>query len=233
LTGSDTFSLKEMFSSSRFSMMFSVAGVENLLLHYPDVTSRLGEARICEVIAHEIAHQWFGNLVTPADWKYLWLNESFATYFGYGVVDHYRPQWQTWDHFLAGQTQGALNRDALHDTFPIEIPGGEHVVINTSTAPIIYSKGGSILRQVEGFIGNETFQEGLRRYLTAHEYGCAESRHLWEALEEASDRPIRAMMESWVEQPGHPVVKTRRDGKTWSSSSSDSPTCPDHSISSG
>jgi len=186
---------------------------ENLLLHYPNVTSRLGEARICEVIAHEIAHQWFGNLVTPSDWKYLWLNESFATYFGYGVVDHYRPEWQTWDHFLVGQTQGALNRDALHDTFPIEIPGGEHVVINTSTAPIIYSKGGSILRQVEGFIGSDAFQEGLRRYLKTHQYGCAQSRHLWEALEEASDQPIRAMMKSWVEQPGHPLVKTRRDGK--------------------
>jgi tricorn protease interacting factor F2/3 len=77
---------------------------ENLLLHYPDITSKSGEERICEVIAHEIAHQWFGNLVTPSDWKYLWLNESFATYFGYGVVDHYYPQWETWQQFLYGQT---------------------------------------------------------------------------------------------------------------------------------
>ncbi|MGD9044125.1 MAG: M1 family metallopeptidase, partial [Desulfobacterales bacterium] len=73
---------------------------ENLLLHYPDITSKSGEERIFEVIAHEIAHQWFGNLVTPSDWKYLWLNESFATYFGYGVVDHYYPQWETWHQFL-------------------------------------------------------------------------------------------------------------------------------------
>jgi len=185
---------------------------ENLLLHYPDITSRLGETRICEVIAQEIAHQWFGNLVTPSDWKYLWLNESFATYFGYGVVNHYHPRWQIWDQFLQGQTREALDRDALQETFPIEIPGGEHVVINTSTAPIIYSKGGSILRQIEGFIGKSAFQKGLQAYLKTHAYGCAESRHLWEALEAASDQPITAMMKSWIEQPGHPMVTAVRDG---------------------
>ena len=86
---------------------------ENLLLHYPEITSKSGEERICEVIAHEIAHQWFGNLVTPEDWKYLWLNESFATYFGYGVVDHYYPQWETWQQFLWGSTGSAMARDAL------------------------------------------------------------------------------------------------------------------------
>ena len=185
---------------------------ENLLLHYPKTTSSLGEARICEVIAHEIVHQWFGNLVTPSDWKYLWLNESFATYFGYGVVDHYHPEWQTWAQFLHGQTQSALERDGLCETFPIEIPGGEHVVINSSTAPIIYSKGGSILRQVEGFIGRSDFRKGLRIYLNRHEYGCAESRHLWEALETASEKPVTEMMKSWIEQPGYPLVRVRREG---------------------
>ena len=115
---------------------------ENLLLNFPDQTSQAGKERICEVIAHEIVHQWFGNLVTPADWKFLWLNESFATYFGYGVVAHYHPDWDIWATFINGQTSSALDRDALQETFPIEIPGGEHVVINSSTAPIIYSKGG-------------------------------------------------------------------------------------------
>jgi tricorn protease interacting factor F2/3 len=86
---------------------------ENLLLHYPDVTSRSGEERICEVIAHEIAHQWFGNLVTPSDWNYLWLNESFATYFGYGVVAHYHPEWEIWQQFLNGTTASAMTRDGL------------------------------------------------------------------------------------------------------------------------
>lgn len=185
---------------------------ENLLLHYPDITSKAGEARICEVIAHEIAHQWFGNLVTPSDWKYLWLNESFATYFGFGVVDHYYPQWDTWEQFLQSQTGTALARDSLHETFAIEIPGGEHVIINASTAPLIYSKGGSILRMVQGYIGDENFRSGLQHYLKTYEYECAASHHLWESFETVSHQPIRLMMKSWIEQPGFPMVQVRREG---------------------
>jgi len=185
---------------------------ENLLLHDPETTSRASEQRICEVIAHEMAHQWFGNLVTPSDWKYLWLNESFATYFGFGVVDHYHPDWGVWDQFLNTQTDRALYRDSLQGTFPIEIPGGEHVVINEVTAPIIYSKGGSILRQMEAYVGAEGFKKGLRHYLKKHAYECASSRHLWEALEEASGKPVTSLMKSWVEQPGHPLVEVERDG---------------------
>lgn len=186
---------------------------ENLLLQFPNITSRAGIERICEVIAHEMAHQWFGNLVSPADWKFLWLNESFATYFGYGIVDHYYPEWDIWEQFLNGQTQSALDRDSLHETFPIEIPGGEHVVINASTAPLIYSKGGSILRHVEGYVGKENFREGLRHYLKTHEYACASSHHLWEAFEEVSAKPVTELMKSWIEQPGFPVVKAKRKGE--------------------
>ena len=185
---------------------------ENLLLHYPETTSRAGEERICEVIAHEIAHQWFGNLVTPSDWKYLWLNESFATFFGYGVVDHYHPDWGIWEQFLGGQTNAALARDGMHETFAIEIPGGEHVVINSSTAPIIYSKGGSILRQIKGYIGDENFRNGLTRYLETHAYGNAASHHLWEAFEAVSEQPITKMMQTWIEQPGYPLVSVRKEG---------------------
>ena len=187
---------------------------ENLLLHYPGITSKSGEERICEVIAHEIAHQWFGNLVTPSDWRYLWLNESFATYFGFGVVDHYYPQWETWQQFLHSQTGTAMARDALQETFAIEIPGGEHVVINVSTAPIIYSKGGSILMQIKGYIGDENFKKGLQHYLKTYEYGCASSHHLWESFETVSHRPISAMMKSWIEQPGFPMITVdRRDNQ--------------------
>ncbi len=185
---------------------------ENLLLFYPETTSKSGEQRICEVIAHEIAHQWFGNLVTPADWKYLWLNESFATFFGFHVVDHYHPEWEVWSQFLYGMTATAMSRDALNENFPIEIPGGEHVVINSSTAPIIYNKGGSILRQIEGYIGPDRFRDGLRRYLKTYAYGCAESRNLWEAFEEEAEAPVNEMMKSWVNQPGFPVIIARRDG---------------------
>ncbi|MCP4745468.1 MAG: M1 family metallopeptidase, partial [Desulfobacteraceae bacterium] len=185
---------------------------ENLLLRYPGVTSMAAAQRICEIIAHEIAHQWFGNLVTPSDWKYLWLNESFATYFGYGVVDHYYPQWQVWDQFLNAETAFALTRDGLENTFSIEIPGDEHIAINAATAPIIYNKGGSILRMIEGYIGSDLYQKGVRTYLQQHQYGCAQSRHLWQAFESASNQPVTTMMKSWINQPGYPVVKVQRKG---------------------
>ncbi len=185
---------------------------ENLLLHVPGVTSREALARICEVIAHEIAHQWFGNLVTPEDWKYLWLNESFATYFGYGMVDQHYPEWEIWHQFIRSQTETALTRDALKETFAIEMPGGAQVAITTSTAPIIYSKGGSILRQLEGWIGPEAFKAGLRRYLTDFAYGCAASHNLWDALSVSSGMPVAELMRSWVTQPGFPMITVGRSG---------------------
>lgn len=185
---------------------------ENLLLRDPQKTSRAGEERICEVIAHEMAHQWFGDLVTPQEWEYLWLNESFATYFGFGIVDHYHPEWEVWGRFLHDQTDIALERDGLYKTIPIEIPGGGHVVINVSTAPIIYNKGGSILRQIEGFVGSENFKKGLRHYLRKHAYGNATSHDLWEAFEEVSARPVSSMIRNWIEQPGYPIIHAKRQG---------------------
>jgi tricorn protease interacting factor F2/3 len=185
---------------------------ENLLLHYPDVTSKAAEMRICEVIAHEIVHQWFGNLVSPSDWKFLWLNESFATYIAYGVVSHHHPDWDIWEQFLGGQTTQAFERDALMATFPIELPGGGRIAINASTAPIIYNKGGSILRQIEGYIGKQSFKQGLTQYLKQNAYGSASSESLWQALEEVSEKPVLQMMKSWVEQPGFPMVDVSQDG---------------------
>jgi tricorn protease interacting factor F2/3 len=187
---------------------------ENLLLFYPGITSGAGAERIAEVISHEIVHQWFGNLVTPSDWQFLWLNESFATYFGFGVVDHYHPDWETWPQFLYSQTLPALVRDAFRETIPIEIPGGEHVVINTSTAPIIYCKGGSILRQIKGYIGEENFQKGVRFYLEKYRYDCAASEDLWAAFETVSAEPVMEIMQSWLGQPGYPMVAARRRGNT-------------------
>jgi tricorn protease interacting factor F2/3 len=201
------------FASGAMENWGAITFRENLLLHYPDITSKAGEQRICEVIAHEIVHQWFGDLVTPSDWMYLWLNESFATYFGYGVVAHFHPHWDIWGQFLHGQTNVALTRDALRETFPIELPGGEHAVINASTAPIIYNKGASILRHVTGYIGENNFKEGLRRYLREYEYSCAASRSLWEAFEETSEKPVVTMMKSWVEQAGFPILVVTRQAE--------------------
>jgi aminopeptidase N len=184
---------------------------ENLLLYDSEKTSSAGKERICEVTAHEVVHQWFGNLVTPSDWRYLWLNESFATYFGYGIVDHYYPEWKTWHQFINGQTGAAMKRDALPGTVAIEIPSGEHVVINSSTAPIIYNKGASILRHIRGFIGDTHFQKGLAAYLNGHAYANAGSDDFWKAFESVSDQPVSTIMKSWVEQPGFPLLEVDRD----------------------
>jgi tricorn protease interacting factor F2/3 len=187
---------------------------ENLLLNVPGMTSREALGRICEVIAHEITHQWFGNLVTPEEWKYLWLNESFATYFGYGMVDHHYPEWEIWHQFVRTQTETALARDALKETFAIEMPGDAQVAITTSTAPIIYSKGGSILRQLEAWIGPDHFKAGLRRYLTDFAYGNAASHHLWESLSASSGMPVAGLMRNWVTQPGFPLITAERKNNT-------------------
>ena len=187
---------------------------ENLLLYDAEKTSQAGVSRICEVIAHEIVHQWFGNLASPSDWKYLWLNESFATYTSYDVVDYYHPEWKTWEQFVYNQSASALERDGLNETFPIELPGGEAVAINTATAPIIYNKGGSILRQMRGYLGDTCYREGLVTYLTRHAYDCAASRDLWEALEAAAQKPVTALMKSWIEQPGFPLIEARREGQS-------------------
>jgi len=184
---------------------------ENLLLDIPGVTSREARARICEVIAHEITHQWFGNLVTPEEWKYLWLNESFATYFGFGMVDYHHRDWEIWHQFVRTQTETAMVRDAFHETFAIEMPEGADVAITSSTAPIIYSKGGSILRQLEAWIGPDSFKAGLRRYLTDFAYGCAASHHLWESLSAAAQMPVSELMRNWVTQPGFPLLTVERE----------------------
>jgi tricorn protease interacting factor F2/3 len=124
----------------------------------------------------------------------------------------FHPEWEIWDQFLHGQTDTALNRDSLKETFPIELPGGEHVAITASTAPILYNKGGSILRQVLAYVGESNFKKGLRHYLKKYQYGCAASPDLWEALEKISDKPVTDMMKSWIEQPGLPLVEAERDG---------------------
>jgi len=198
------------FASGAMENWGAITFRENLLLHYSDTTSKAGRQRIYEVIAHEIVHQWFGNFVTPSDWIYLWLNESFATYFGHAVVAHYYPSWEIWSQFLYSRTKAALHRDALHETFPIELPGGQHAAINASTAPIIYNKGAGILRFLAGFIGEDAFRQGLQRYLRKYAYSCTTSRNLWEEFEEISEKPVVSMMKTWVEQPGFPLLEVRR-----------------------
>jgi tricorn protease interacting factor F2/3 len=185
---------------------------ENALLVWPGVTSKRSLIGIAMTIAHETAHMWFGDLVTPEEWKYLWLNESFATFFGnFVIVSHYYPEWQMWDRFISDTLIAALERDSLIETMPIELPGEEEASIDAASAPIIYSKGGAILRMlVESFMGEENFKKGLKFYLDKYSYSTATSDDFWTALEEASGKPITEFAETWIHQSGYPLVEARR-----------------------
>ena len=187
---------------------------EDLLLHFGEITSILKEIRIREVIAHEIAHQWFGNLVSPVSWKYIWLNESFANLFGFGVIDHFYPENKVWDNFIRDATAVALHSDARISTMPIENTGDEQVAMSVKNLNIIYDKGGSVLRMVKHYLGEENFKNGLNKYLTKFAYKNTVSDDLWESLEEASGQPIVDFMKSWVMQEGYPMVAVSRDGDT-------------------
>lgn len=188
---------------------------ENLLYYYPGATSKAGLERICEVIAHEIVHQWFGNLVTPKDWKYLWLNESFATYFGYACTNHYFPQWAYWDKFLTDETNIAMERDSLRETTSIEIPSQNQVIIiNSSTAPIIYNKGGALMLMLEDYIGEEAYQKALRDYLQKFAYGVTETSDLLQVFETSTGLPLQSMLQKWITFKGFPQVKAEIDGVT-------------------
>ncbi|MHA1917411.1 MAG: M1 family metallopeptidase [Candidatus Ranarchaeia archaeon] len=186
---------------------------ENLLLVYPNITSSAGLERIAEVIAHEWAHQWFGNLVTPTDWKYLWLNESFATLFGYAIADHYYPEWKILDQFLSVETKGAFERDSLLETIPIELPtSGDQVKINASTAPIIYNKGASVLQMIRGYLGEENFKKGINYFLDKYKFRNASSDDYWKSFENATGEPIIDTMKTWIHQPGYPQVTVKKSG---------------------
>ncbi|MBN1274420.1 MAG: M1 family metallopeptidase [Candidatus Aminicenantes bacterium] len=182
---------------------------ENLLLVYPGITSRRQVERIFAVIAHETVHMWFGDLVSPAEWKYLWLNESFATLYGDIAVDHCFPEWKVMENFVLESTASALARDALRETIPVEL--GEEARITAATVPIIYDKGGAVMRMAIDFLG-EKIRNALRDYFKRFSFGIAKSSDLWSAFDSAAPgEPVEEMMISWVKQPGYPIVKVKRE----------------------
>ena len=185
---------------------------ENALLVYPGKTSKPQLNRIADVIAHETAHMWFGNLVSPKDWKYIWLNESFASYFTVAVPNAYYPEWKLWDQFTLSSTLDGLERDSLVDTIPVELPGDESATIDFSTAPIIYNKGAAIIRMLVGYLGAEKFKTGVNYFLKKYEFECANSEEYWEAFEKATQEPIKEFADSWVHQRGFPMITVERSG---------------------
>src|SRR5881296_656019 len=178
-----------------------------ILLHAGKDTSTSTKKSIAEVIAHEIAHMWFGDLVTMKWWDDLWLNESFATFMAYKVVDWAYPQWKIWQDFVKNSTGGAMARDALKNTHPIEAKVRSPEEIEELFDEISYGKGASILRMIEAYIGPDKFQKGVSNYLQQFRYSNATGRDLWNHLQQASGLDVSRVMEGWIGKVGYPVVK--------------------------
>ena len=197
---------------------------ETALLHDPENSAPQARQRVLEVVAHEMAHMWFGDLVTMEWWDDLWLNESFASWMGDKTVDRLYPEWEMWTQFVSHDANAALGLDGLRNSHPIEASVDDPAEIRELFDAISYSKGGSVLRMLEDYVGPETFRNGLRSYLTRHAYGNARGAHLWEAIGEAADEsgadlpmPVVPLMEAWIKQTGYPALSvqiTREAGET-------------------
>ena len=187
---------------------------ESLLLYYPRTSSMRTKQRVAEVISHEIAHQWFGNLVTMKWWNDLWLNESFATYMATKLLDEIHPEWDLWGHFLTDAMRTGMELDSLKSTHPIDVPVDSPAQIREIFDPISYEKGGCILRMLEDYVGSDSFRAGLSEYLARFTHGNATGGDLWESIERhASGLPVSDMMRAWIKTPGFPAVSLARRGK--------------------
>ncbi len=178
---------------------------ESILLFDPAKSSELTKQHVFQMMAHEIAHQWFGDLVTMAWWDNLWLNEGFASWMGTKCSDHFNPQWQIWLRANA-EKQQAMALDALSSTHPIQQAVKSETEADSSFDDITYKKGQAFLRMLENYLGEEDFRAGLRTYMQAHKFSNSTTADLWSALGEASKKPVSALAASWTEQPGLPVV---------------------------
>ena len=171
------------------------------------------QKRVAEVITHELAHQWFGNLVTMVWWDDLWLNEAFATWMAYKVVDQWRPDWRVWMDFEVGKG-AALHLDALKSSHPIraEIRNAEEA--GEAFDAITYEKGGAILRMIEAWLGADSFRDGIRLYMRRHREANATADNLWGALAESSGQPILELANGWIRRTGYPLVELAEKGGT-------------------
>jgi puromycin-sensitive aminopeptidase len=186
---------------------------EVALLLDPATASLAQRKRIAEVVTHELAHQWFGNLVTMTWWDDLWLNEAFATWIAFLVVDDWKPDWRVWLEFDHGKAS-ALALDALRSTHPVHAPVRTVAEAAEAFDLITYQKGGAVLRMLEGYLGRETFRDGIRRYMRRHARGNAVAADLWRALGDSSGEPVLELAEAWIDSPGFPMVSASLDGPT-------------------
>jgi aminopeptidase N len=193
---------------------------ESKLLFDPKSSSAETKQDIYEVLAHEMAHQWFGDLVTMAWWDNLWLNEGFASWMGSKCTAHFNPQWEVWlrrefprdpSRRSGIAKEAAMEGDARSTTHPIQQPVATEAEANSAFDDITYKKGQSFLRMLESFLGDDVFRKGIRDYIAAHAYSSTTTADLWNALSDASGKPVGEIAAGWTEQPGFPVVRVKRE----------------------
>ncbi|KAI1317204.1 Aminopeptidase 2 mitochondrial [Mortierella claussenii] len=184
----------------------------SIRLLFNEKTSDLSYKRhIAYTICHEIAHQWFGNLVTMDWWDYLWLNEGFATWVGNLAVSKFFPEWDNWSYFIADGFQMGLALDGLRSSHPIEVPCKHPHEIHQIFDAISYYKGASCIRMLSSWLGLDVFLKGIRIYMKKHAYKNTSTEDLWAALSEASGVNVGEFMNAWIKQVGYPVVDVEED----------------------
>ena len=186
---------------------------ETLLLLDPATATQAERLDVVDVIAHELAHMWFGDLVTMAWWNGIWLNEAFATFMEMKCSSAFRPEWQRWLHF-GRERSAAFDTDALATTRPIEFPVHSPADAEGMFDVLTYQKGSAVVRMLEQYLGEDAFRDGIRRYLQTHQFGNTETGDLWDSLEAETGEPVRAMMDSWIFQGGFPLVTVGADHRS-------------------
>ena len=195
------------FSSGAMENWGLITYRESCLLADPELTPESSRRFIATVIAHELSHQWFGNLVTMNWWNDLWLNESFANMMEYVAIDTLHPEWRMWEDFATNEVTAALRRDSLDGVQSVQADINHPDEISTLFDPaIVYAKGGRLLVMVRKLIGEEAFRAGLKSYFEKFAYKNTVGNDLWQELESASGQPIVNLMNAWISQPGLPVV---------------------------
>lgn len=192
---------------------------ETALLYEEGVSSTSNKEWIATVIAHELAHQWFGNLVTMKWWNNLWLSEGFATYISYLGVNKVEPTWDIGNLFVLKEVQPAMEVDSLNSSHPLSSTEAEiqtTAEISDLFDSISYSKGAAVLRMLHAYIGETAFFEGLKLYLNNNRYNSTDTTDLWKYMKEASTLDVESIMYGWTEQVGYPVISINTStGEIW------------------